>query len=232
MKARSYPFWFSQLWLLTLFTVSSFFSFYARADTCADWFKNAKLKAGDDCLLECVSVETDMDTFHCPDLCGRLCSESIPKQILFNTSGMYASLTKAERALSVKYPKEAIQAYLLSHKAEKICYSLFNKNNTNDVSDACRHFMWSALLYEKFGHKFSSIVLDTHEADPKQPKRERAMDMSNNRLGLVTAEKILTKKKGGRKKRKKLTKKVLIKAFRKHLKKGNVIVLEKSAVAK
>ena len=228
MKQGFYLLWINQVRLLAIFVIGSIFSFYTGANTCPNWFKNAGLKAGEDCLLKCVSIETDMGTFHCPDMCDQLCAESIATQMLFNTSGMYASLTKAEQALSAKYPKKAIKAYILSQKAEKICYSMFNKNKTNDVSDACRHFMWSALLYEKFGSKFSSTVLDTHESDPKQPKQERAMDISNNLLGLTTAEKILTKKRFFKKKRKKLKEKVLIKAFQKHLKKGNVIVLEKS----
>ena len=194
---------------------------HAGADECKTWFKSQKLKPGEGCLLQCVSANTDMGTFHCSNSCGKLCKSTKKTKFIFKLSNIYPALTKAERALVSKYPKKTLKAYQLSLKAEKLCLTVFAKSKKNDASDACRHFVWSALLYKQFGLKFSSQVLSAHEQNPKQPAKEKAMDTANNRLGLITAEKILKNKK-------KLTDKLILKAFQDSLKMGKVVVLKKS----
>ena len=193
------------------------FSFYARADICNDWFKNANLKAGDDCLLKCVSIETDKDTFSCLEMCPKFCFSGMRKTLIFHLLAFYPGLTKAERALTAYYPKKMWQAYRLSWRAEKICLSLFKISGSHDVSDACRHFMWSALLYQALGYKFSLKVSYAHESDPKQTKEEKAMDTTNNKRGAIIAKELLQNNRW--------SKKNLIKAFQKDLKSGNITVM-------
>ena len=78
--------------------------------------------------------------------------------------------------------------------------------------------MWAGLLYKNFGFDFSQKILDAHEKDKSQPINEKAMDMANNRLGLGVAGQLLQENK--------LNKKNLIKAFKKNLKQGSLVILE------
>ncbi len=184
---------------------------------CKKWFENEGIKQGESCLVECGMAKTDMGTFQCPNQCPSLCKTSEAKKLIFNVS-YYYGLTPAERALAAKYPKKMLLAYKLSREAEDLCSNLFSASITNDESDACRHFIWAALLYKKFGFKFSQQILDAHEQDNRQPSEEKSMDLANNRLGLVTAGDLLKKNK--------LNKKALLEAFKKNLKQGSFIILK------
>ena len=68
--------------------------------------------------------------------------------------------------------------------------------------------------------KFSQEILGAHEQDNKQPPEEKAMDLANNRLGLIIAEELSRKDK--------LNENNILKSFQKHLKLGNIIVLKKN----
>ena len=200
-----------------------FFVFYApvgiaAGGECQTWFQNTGLKKDKDCLIECVSARTDMGTFHCSEQCARLCKISTKERTVFNLSHFYPGLTKAERALSSKHSKKMLLAYKLTQKSEKLCSTLFKVSDTNDASDACRHFVWAALLYKTFRIDFSQKILDAHEQDNKQPVEEKAMDLANNRLGLITAEELLRKNK--------LNESTVLKSFQKNLKSGNLVVLK------
>ena len=190
------------------------------AETCQTWFKNTGIKKDEDCLLECVSARTDMGTFHCSELCVQLCESPEKERIIFNLSYLYPGLTKEERALSAKYPKKVLSAYKLSRKANDLCLTVFRASGTNDASDACRHFVWAALLYQKFGLDFSRKILDAHEQDRKQPSEEKAMDLANNRLGVIMAKQLLRENK--------LNETAILQSFLNNLKKGNLIVLKKN----
>ncbi len=57
--------------------------------------------------------------------------------------------------------------------------------------DACRHFIWSAFLYEQFGFWFSEQILYNFERNSNQPNWQLKMDMTNNLLGISTAKYLL-----------------------------------------
>ena len=193
----------------------------AATKECQTWFENAGIKKGKDCLIECSIISTDMGTFDCPNLCAKLCEEKIEWRFMFNLSYLYFTLTEAERALVIKYPKKSLKAYKLSHSARNLCLIMFEKIKRNDESNACLHFAWSALLYKNFGLKFSQQILNAHEKDPYQPQEEKEMDLANNRLGLIQAKQLL--------KENQLNKQAILRAFQKNLKRGNFIVLRKGA---
>ena len=88
-----------------------------------------------------------------------------------------------------------LRAYRQSWKAEKLCLTLYRRSETNDESDACRHFVWSILLQQELGSDFASQVLNAHEKSPGQPETEKAMDLANDRYGLLRANEL--KKDGG-----------------------------------
>lgn len=196
-----------------------YFSSSVLAEDCQIWFKKTGIKRGGDCLIDCAVAKTDMGTFHCPVQCAVLCKTSIKKLFLFNLSDLYLELNTAERTLVAKHPKKMLKAYQLTWSAENLCSTLFRKNGANDASDACRHFVWAALLYKQFGSEFSQQILEAHEHEPRQPVEEKAMDSTNNRLGL-TAAKQLSKKNN-------LNRKTILKSFQKSLQQGKLIIIDK-----
>ena len=167
-----------------------------------------------------------MGTFQCSEMCNKLCKASVKKTgyFYFTLSQLYPGLTKEERALVVKYPKKMLSAYRLSWKADDLCLTMFITSDMNDGSDACRHFIWAALLYKKFGLEFSQQILDAHEKSKTQPLVEQAMDMANNRLGLSVAGEL--SKKG------ELNEKAILQAFKTNLKKGSFVIIEEKPLNK
>lgn len=165
----------------------------SKADVCDKWFADSKIKPGPSCLSQCVLIFTDLGTFSCPQGCPSYCKASYKSELLFQLSDLYVSLTPAERALSAENPKMSLDAYLLSLKAEKLCLKLYSSSERNDESDACRHYTWAALMSHDLGVEFASKVLVAHEQDSRQPEDERAMDLANNRAGLLAADELKKK---------------------------------------
>ena len=207
-----------------LFIIYFFVPNPLEAGECKVWFKESGLSKGKNCLLKCASIKVDMNTFNCPNMCLQLCKAPKKESFIFELSNLYPGLTAEERALSEKYPLKMLSAYKLSWKAEKLCSKIYKSSRTNDASDACRHFIWAAFLYQKYGADFSTQVLDAHEQDFKQDKTERAMDIANNRIGQVLAEQLLQKNK--------FNEKELLKSFKEKLKKGRFIILKESSGGK
>lgn len=109
------------------------------------------------------------------------------------------------------------KSYKLGWTAEKLCSQLFKESSTNDESDACRHFIWSALLYKEYGLDFSTTVLNAHEQDLRQPTQEKAMDLANNRLGQLSAQSLIKKNR--------FNDQEVLKSFKENWKKENLIIL-------
>ena len=72
--------------------------------------------------------------------------KKIKERLYLTLSGVYPTLTQAERDLVAKHPKEMLWAYKINWEAETLCLTLFEASLTNDASDACRHFVGAALL--------------------------------------------------------------------------------------
>ena len=193
----------------------------ALTDECQTWFDIQDLEKGEDCLIECSIAETDMGTFHCSEQCDVLCRNHLKNQIYLVFSNIYPTLTPNERQLVTKYPKKMLTAYRVRWEAESLCLGIFDENGLNDESDACRHFVWAALLYKNLDLELSQKVLNAHEQTEGQPIEQKSMDLANNRLGLTTATEL--------KKKNKLNKPEILKAFRKNLKQENLIVLNPGA---
>lgn len=165
--------------VIVLFFIAEPFLF---SSECQRWFKELKLKSGEDCLVKCAASSVNMSTFHCPGMCDDLCKSPQKEKWLFQLSDLYPGLTDEERALVAKVPSKMLSAYNLTWIAEKLCLRIYPSSQTNNESDACRHFVWAALLYKEFGIELSSNILNAHEQDPKQPQIEKSMDLANNRL--------------------------------------------------
>lgn len=191
----------------------------AFSGNCEDWFKALKMKQDKDCLIECASASVDMGTFSCPNECASFCKSDIKTDWIFSLSDLYPGLTPQERAIVSNEPKKAYKAYQLSWESEKTCLTVYPRSDSNDASDACRHFIWAGLLYKEFGNEFSNQILNAHEANPNQPEEEKSMDLANNRLGIIEA--------GRLQKEKKLSEKSLLDSFSQNLKYRNIIILNK-----
>lgn len=187
------------------------------ADECAKWFERGKIKTGQDCTIECSVLSVDMGTFDCPSRCPEFCKAPVKENMLFALSDLYPGLTPAEKALASKYPAKLLQAYQLTWQAEKICLGKYRRMETNNESDACRHFVWAALMAKEFDSKFAQQVLDAHEQEPTQPTEEKAMDLANNQRGVS-----LIKDAG---KENKFSDGDLLKEFEGQLKEGKIVVL-------
>ena len=165
---------------------------------------------------------TDMSTFACPSACTKLCKRPIQEDFLFQLSDLYPGLTPSERALATEHPKDSLKAFQLSREAEKLCLTRFSNSNTNDGSDACRHFVWAGLMLKEFGSEKASKFLTAHEDDSKQPPIERAMDLANNRFGLISAEQL--------DKAKNLSSDALLKRFDEAVKKQELVIIKNESL--
>jgi hypothetical protein len=204
---------------LIFFSLSCFFSDHGFAGECDEWFKEAKIKPGNECLVRCTALTVDMGTFDCPNECSRLCALNHSDDFLFKISDLYPGLSAEERALTVKEPIKMWGAYKLTWRAEKICLRIYKASRTNEESDAFRHFVWAGLLFDKFGAEFTNQVLNAHEQNPRQPQVEKSMDLANNRLGLLVAQQL--KSKGG------FNEVPILKTFEDNLKQNRIIIIEK-----
>lgn len=193
------------------------FSFYINAeDACSRWFSTALISVDSQCELKCLSLKTDFSTVLCKDKCESFCKPVKSDDLL----SKYYGLTADETNLVKNKPYIMSQAYLKSWDAESLCGRLYKYSDTNDESDACRHFVWAALLTESFGREAAEDILNAHENNPAQPEAEKSMDLANNRRGVSVAEKII--------KDHKFDKDKIIENFKSELKSGNLIVLKKN----
>lgn len=171
--------------LLALMASSSF-----GVNPCDAWFKKSKLKPGPDCLTKCTALATGMDTFACPQQCPLFCREQSVGEKILGRVAYYPGLTKEERKLIARYPKEAFAAFLAKAKAESATSRSFGRDDNGDESDAFRHFVWAGLLSKELGPELAKKFLDAHESDQKDDSSDKAMDLANNRAGLLIAEQL------------------------------------------
>lgn len=203
-----------------MLVIGSLYSFGAGAgDVCDDWFKKSKLKPGPDCTLDCTTLPVDMSTFTCHEACSDFCEVSSTTDTIFKLSDLYPGLTPAERALVSEHPKEAIQVYRDKNDAEAAAKKQFGTNNANDESDACRHFFWANYLRRDIGPDLAQKFLNAHELQPRQNEVEKAMDLANNRLGLLVAERLL--------KSDSLDEKHILSEFQSALEKKELVVIDR-----
>lgn len=172
--------------------------------------------------MNCAMIDTDMNTFDCSRFCDDFCKP--PKEVeesasTIGISALYPGLTEDEKRFVDKNPKKAVEAYWLSWRAEGICKTVYFVSDTNDESDACRHFVWAALLNVKFGQSLASELLDAHEQNPDEPAEERSMDLANSRRGLIISSDLI--------KSKKTQDTDFLNQFQLDLKSGKIIVLKK-----
>jgi len=200
---------------------------FAIPKDCQDWFKKSKIIPGKSCVMDCALLQSGMATFDCSRFCEEFCLHNQKKEVFdfgFKISAVYPGLTDEERRFVEKHPQEALQAYWLSWRAESVCKTVYLVSNTNDESDACRHFVWAALLNAKFGQTFSSELLDAHEQNPAETQAERSMDLANNRRGLIASTELIKNRKN--------QESDFLKQFIEDLKTGKIIVLKGRRIEK
>lgn len=194
------------------------FSFTIIPESCPEWFENADVKPGIACVYNCVLIPTDIFTNTCPLFCASLCERDYAGVAFFKITDLYPGLTLTERGFVVDSPREAMIAYSYSWRAESTCDTKYFASGRNDESDACRHFIWAALLTQRLGSQKAKKILDAHEDNPAEPTAERAMDMANNRAGILSCERLM--ESGGCNDKNELTE------FQTELRAGKIIVLK------
>jgi hypothetical protein len=157
------------------------------SDVCDKWFEKLRLKPGPDCLAECVIADVGMASASCPQGCARYCRENLAVNFIFNSSELYPGLTVMERALVSKDPVAAAKVYKAKWMAEQATLGLLQRNLPNDESDACRHFIWAALMVDALGEQKAKEFLSAHEQTEAEPAEEKSMDVFNNAEGVAAA---------------------------------------------
>jgi len=181
----------------------------------------------EDCSLECVRRLSPALGFNdpaCVQLCSKKCDDFFRASAKINLSDLYPGLTKAEKKLVDSNPKMSLKAYWLSYKAENMCAKVYKDSRTNDESDACRHFIWAGLMTFELGENNSKLYLDAHENNDGEEESERAMDLANNRAGLIVSKQMIEKKNWSNEN--------LVAEFKKALAKRELIVLSPRKVKK
>lgn len=199
------------LFLLVIIYSQSIFGY---SDNCQDWFLALRIKKDKNCIVKCSSSKVDMSNFECPMECEDLCKNR-QTNLDYDLLKLYG-LTDDEIQLCNKNQVKCIQGYLLSIKAESLCLDIYPSSQTNDESDACRHYVWSILLSRDLDPEFAENLLNAHENNPLEPENEKAMDLSNNRLGLLDFSKIESPKTNDK----------IIKKFKRRLKDKSIVVLK------
>jgi len=168
-----------------------FSSVYSQTDVCKKWFAENGIKTGTNCVLECMSSPTGMGTFICTRECKDLCNKIDNSNSLY----FYYGLTDQEKKLVSLYKTESITVFVQKEKAEAMSISIFGSNRNGDESDAVRHFAWAAFLYKELGMDKAKMFLDAHEDTDRQLQADKAMDLANNRAGLIVADRLVREKR-------------------------------------
>ena len=165
------------------------------ADDCARWFKNGKIAVGPRCPSQCQVLSTGMGTFLCPRDCEKFCATRPDPKTGLGKYLFYPGLTSKEKELVAKYPKEALKVFIQKEKAQSATYNKFKRDGERDESDAYRHFVWAGFLSKELGPDLAKEFLDAHEADSSGDDPDKAMDLANNRAGLLAAEHLRKEKR-------------------------------------
>ncbi|MBC7465970.1 MAG: hypothetical protein H7256_08250 [Bdellovibrio sp.] len=173
------------------------FCFQAKATTCAEWFAKIPLKATDlNCVSKCTTAKINMSSFGCTSECEKLCTVYIKdKNIPHLLASLYPGLNEEEKKIIAKYPKESFFGFLLKFKAESKSATLYPECGIDDEQDAARHFLWATLMRNELGMDMAKDILDAHEKTLGQTAASRAMDLANNRAGLLASDKLLKENK-------------------------------------
>ncbi len=155
-------------------------------DICNEWFRKAKIVVGaKDCESKCATAMIDMRTFQCHSQCAEFCSDNLISKYVF-----YPGLNSKEKALIDKFPKESLVVFIEKMRAEESSQRQFPTQKNNDEGDAFRHYIWAGLLTKEVGSEMAQTFLDAHEENPLQSNEEKAMDLANNRGGILAAQKL------------------------------------------
>jgi hypothetical protein len=94
-------------------------------------------------------------------------------------------------SLVERYPKEAIFVYKAKWAAESSTERIFYRNDQDDESDAFRHSVWAGYMRFDLSSETAKRFLDAHESVGPEADPSKAMDMANNRAGLLAADRLM-----------------------------------------
>lgn len=97
----------------------------------------------------------------------------------------YQNLTELEQSYLRNNPHHAWALKSSKEAAYTETKKRFGYNGRNEKSDAFRHCFWSALLARDLGYNNALQFTNAHESSPKNPPKEKSMDLHNNSIGLT-----------------------------------------------
>ena len=96
----------------------------------------------------------------------------------------YKNLTQKEKDFIKKHPFAACSFKRAADKARKEAEKRYSGPGLhNGKGDAFRHAYWNALMVKAYGEVLAKEFADAHEKNPKQPAKEKTMDLHNNSVG-------------------------------------------------
>lgn len=175
--------------LATIWLTTS--AYGANAPICKKWFVDSKLKSDDrSCETKCTVLATGMDTFLCPRSCSEFCRSRSYATKMLGSLLYYPGLNPEEQRLVKEFPLEALSVFTQKGIAESRTEKVFGRDAQEDESDAFRHFVWAGLLSKEIGPDAAKKFLDAHEASRRSDDPNRAMDLANNRAGLLSGDRL------------------------------------------
>lgn len=91
------------------------------------------------------------------------------------------ALGNAEKLLCALFPGKCARSYALAQWANRTARPYGQMYNGK--GDAFKHAYWSALMTYFQGEAWATALGNAHEARPKNPRIEKAMDLHNNAIG-------------------------------------------------
>ncbi|MBK9294446.1 MAG: hypothetical protein IPM57_08375 [Oligoflexia bacterium] len=178
-----------------------FFTLITKALDCQKWFNDTKLQVHrinslcyENCRLRNLRPDANSDDTICTVFCKDLCKERYKPVETYSKSKsiagsfiFYPGLNETEKKLIKKNPNEALIVYKQKNTAEEITEEYFPNSTMDSEGDAFRHFVWAGLLVKELGRDKAQIYLDAHEENPRQTQVQKAMDLANNRAGIIEA---------------------------------------------
>lgn len=99
-------------------------------------------------------------------------------------SDVFQRLTASEKIHLAMFPEQLAVIKRSSQRALLESELRFPGSRRNTPGDAFRHCFWSALLARDIGYASALRYTNAHEAFPRNPPDEKAMDLHNNAVGL------------------------------------------------
>ena len=152
---------------------------------CLRWFQQkVEVTNKETCERNCAVAKRDMGSFSCTE-CKDYCEIAFRLEEVEKPEIYTPLLNTTELSLAAKHPSAVWKVYESKSFAEEAAKEKFGFNDEGDESDALRHFAWASRITRDLGSNLAEEFLDAHEAGGDFNSDSTAMDLANNRAGIL-----------------------------------------------